>query len=87
MTIIERLFGELRRRGASRWEVTESAHQAFFARMREGLRSTVFQNGDCSGANSYYFAPSGETPLLRPTNTITAARDAKNFPLSSFTFD
>ena len=87
MTIIERLFIELRRRDATRWEVTESAHQAFFARMRDGLRSTVFQNGDCSGANSYYFAPNGETPLLRPTNTITAARDAKTFPLSNFTFN
>ena len=87
MTIIERLFGELRRTRSSRWEVTESAHQAFFARMRDGLRSTVFVNGDCAGAHSYYFTPTGETPLLRPSNTITAARDAKNFPLSNFTFD
>jgi len=86
MTIIERLFGELRRTGSARWEVTESAHKAFFARMRDGLRSTVFVGGDCSGANSYYFAPNGETPLLRPTNTINTAREAKTFPLSNFTF-
>ena len=87
MTIIERLFGELRRTQSRRWEVTESAHRAFFARMRDGLRSTVFVGGDCAGSNSYYFTPTGETPLLRTTNTITAARDAKTVPLSNVTFE
>jgi cation diffusion facilitator CzcD-associated flavoprotein CzcO len=86
MSIIERLFSELRRTGSTRWEVTESAHKAFFARMRDGLRSTVFVRGDCASANSYYFAPNGETPLLRTTNTINTAREAKTFPLSNFTF-
>jgi cation diffusion facilitator CzcD-associated flavoprotein CzcO len=86
MTIIERLFGELHRRNASRWEVTESAHSQFFDRMRSGVRSTVFARGNCADANSYYFAPSGETPLLRTTSTIHTAREARNFPLTNFTF-
>jgi cation diffusion facilitator CzcD-associated flavoprotein CzcO len=87
MTIIERLFGELRRRRATRWEVTESAQRSFFDRMLRGVRSTVFARGDCAGSNSYYFAPSGETPLLRTTSSISTAREAKKFPLTNFTFN
>jgi len=86
MTIIERLFGELARTKSRRWEVKESAHVAFRNRMLKGLRSSVFQRGNCAGAHSYYFAPSGETPLLRTTSTISTAREAKTFPLSNFTF-
>ncbi|HUS21038.1 MAG TPA: NAD(P)/FAD-dependent oxidoreductase [Aeromicrobium sp.] len=87
MTIIERLFGELTRKSSRRWEVKESAHVAFRNRMLRGLRSSVFQHGNCAGAHSYYFTPSGETPLLRTTSTVNSAREAKNFPLSNFTFD
>jgi cation diffusion facilitator CzcD-associated flavoprotein CzcO len=87
MTIIERLFGELERKKSSQWEVKESAHVAFRNRMLKGLRSTVFQSGNCAGSHSYYFTPSGETPLLRTTSTISTAREARNFPLSNFTFD
>jgi cation diffusion facilitator CzcD-associated flavoprotein CzcO len=87
MSIIERLFGELRRTNSTRWEVTESAHRHDFDRMRRGLRSTVFTHGNCDGAHSYYFAPGGETPLLRTTSTVTTARHAKSFPLSNFVFN
>lgn len=86
MRIIERLFTELRRRGASRWEVTSAAHDEFHQRMLRGLRSSVFVRGNCAGTRSYYFAPNGEVPLLRTTSTMHAAREAKTFPLSNFTF-
>jgi cyclohexanone monooxygenase len=54
--------------------------------MLKGLRSSVFRRGNCAGSHSYYFTPSGETPLLRTTSTISTAREAKTFPLSNFTF-
>ena len=87
MTIIERLFTELGRRQATRWEVNEDAHRSYFNRMRRRLDSTVFNRGDCAGSNGYYFAPSGETPLLRPTSSVSTARDTKTFPMTSFTFN
>ena len=86
MTIIERLFSEARRRKATRWEVTSEAHASFYDRMLRGVRPTVFAQGNCAGSRSYYFAPSGETPLLRTTSTLSAAREAKRFPLTNFTF-
>ena len=86
MTIIERLFTELRRQDATQWEVTESAHRRFFERMRTGLKSSVFARGDCAGARSYYYAPNGDTPLLRMSSTVRAAQDARKFPLENFTF-
>jgi cation diffusion facilitator CzcD-associated flavoprotein CzcO len=87
MTITERLFTELKRRGGTRWEVTPEAHASFYDRMLSGLGSSVFAQGNCANARSYYFAPSGEAPLLRTTTTVSTAREAKKFPLAHFTFE
>jgi cation diffusion facilitator CzcD-associated flavoprotein CzcO len=86
MAIIERLFSELQRRGAARWEVTPEAHNSFYARMLRGLRPTVFTQGNCAGSRSYYFTPDGEAPLLRTTSSVHTAWEAKRFPLTHFTF-
>lgn len=87
MTIVERLFTEFQRRKASRWEVTEAANERFYGRMKRGLEPTVFNRGNCAGAHSYYFAPNGETPLLRTTSSVNTAHEAKTFSLSDFTFE
>jgi cation diffusion facilitator CzcD-associated flavoprotein CzcO len=86
MKHIDRLFTELRRRGADVFEVTEAANDDFLARMTDRLSDSVFYLGSCSTARSYYFNQHGEAALLRPTSTITTHRQATRFPLSDYRY-
>jgi hypothetical protein len=84
MRHMDRLFGELRRRGASTFEVTEEANTRYLDRMIELVGDSVFNVGDCATSRSYYFNPSGEATLLRPMSTRTAIHEASEFPLSDY---
>ncbi|MGI5132035.1 flavin-containing monooxygenase [Pseudonocardia sp. CA-107938] len=86
MAHMARLLGELRRRGATTFDVTDEANRAFLDRMTEQLDSSVFYNGDCAGSRSYYFDPHGEAALLRPAPVVTSRREAERFPLDHYTF-
>jgi cation diffusion facilitator CzcD-associated flavoprotein CzcO len=84
MRHMDRLLGEVKRRGATTFEVTEEANAQFLDRMSRLLDKTVFYAGDCAGSRSYYFNHSGEAALLRPTSTGNAVREASSFPLSDY---
>lgn len=84
MRLMDRLFTEVKRRGATTFEVTEEANTAFLDRMTELLGGSLFTIGNCASANSYYFNPAGEPTLLRPSSTETAVREASAFPLSDY---
>lgn len=86
MRHMDRLFGELQRRGATEFEVTEEANARFLDRMTDLLDNTVFYAGDCATSRSYYFNPDGEATLLRPTSTRNAVREGSRFPLSDYQF-
>jgi cation diffusion facilitator CzcD-associated flavoprotein CzcO len=86
MRHIKRLFGELRRRGATTFEVSEAANAEFLERMRGRLGDSVFNLGSCSTARSYYFNQHGEAAILRPTSTINAFREADRFPLEDYAY-
>ncbi|MBF6073713.1 flavin-containing monooxygenase [Nocardia beijingensis] len=81
-----RLFGELRRRGETTFEVTEQANAEFLDRVTDKLGSSVFYGGDCATARSYYFNQHGEAALLRPTSTLNAHREAVSFPLEDYVY-
>ncbi|MFD4404782.1 flavin-containing monooxygenase [Nocardia sp. NPDC058499] len=81
-----RLFGELRRRGETTFEVTERANTEFLERVTGKLDSSVFYGGDCATARSYYFNQHGEAALLRPTSTVNAHREAVRFPLDDYAY-
>jgi len=49
------------------------------------LDGSVFYAGDCATSRSYYFNPSGEATLLRPTSARNAVREGSGFPLSDYT--
>ncbi len=85
MRHMNRLFGELKRRNATTFEVTPEANAEFRARMSKLLGKTVFGLGDCSRSRSYYFSPSGET-LVRPASTNQTNRENDNFPLTDYSF-
>lgn len=80
-----RLFGEVQRRGATTFEVTERANAAFLDRMTKLLDNSVFNGGDCATSRSYYFNPAGEATLLRPTSTRNAVHEGSHFPLDDYT--
>jgi cation diffusion facilitator CzcD-associated flavoprotein CzcO len=84
MRHMDRLFGELKRRGATTFEVTEEANTSYLDRMTELLGDTLFTQGNCATARSYYFNPSGEPTLLRPMSTRNAVREASTYPLSDY---
>ncbi|MBV9091588.1 MAG: NAD(P)/FAD-dependent oxidoreductase [Mycobacteriaceae bacterium] len=84
MRHISRLFGEMRRRNGTTFEVTEEANARFLDRMTELLGDSLFSIGNCATARSYYFNPSGEATLLRPMSTRAAVREASRFPLSDY---
>jgi cation diffusion facilitator CzcD-associated flavoprotein CzcO len=86
MRHIKRLFGELKRRRATTFEVTQAANDEFLARVRKKLTSSVFNVGQCDTARSYYFNQHGEAAILRPTSTINAFREAERFPLDAYTY-
>jgi len=86
MRHMDRLFGAMRRRGATEFEVTQEANDAFLDRMTERLGDSIFTLGNCGPANSYYFNPHGEATLLRPSSTLNAIKEAQSFPVEDYTF-
>jgi hypothetical protein len=86
MRHIARLFGELRRRNARTFEVTQEANDKFLARVTEKLTDSVFYVGQCDTARSYYINQHGEAAILRPTSTINAFREADRFPVADYEF-
>ena len=84
MRLMDRLFDEVRRRGATTFEVSEEANSRYLDRMTELLGGSLFTQGNCATARSYYYNPAGEPTLLRPTTTETAIREASEFPLSDY---
>lgn len=86
MRHMDRLLTEMRRRGASTFEVTEQANAAFLDRMTANLQDSVFVNGSCATSRSYYFNQHGEATLLRPTSTLNAFREARSFPLDDYAY-
>jgi len=85
MRHMDRLFSEVKRKGATTFEVTEEANARFLDRMTRLLDDSVFYRGDCATSRSYYFNHSGEASLLRPTSTRNAVREGSTFPLSDYT--
>ncbi|WP_457109097.1 hypothetical protein [Marmoricola sp. URHA0025 HA25] len=86
MRHLERLLGEVRRRGAAGFEISERADQEFLGRMLERMDDTVFVQGSCATARSYYFTNEGDAVLLRPTSSANARRAAEEFPLDDYSY-
>jgi hypothetical protein len=85
MRHMDRLLGEVKRRGATTFEVTKEANAQFLDRMTQLLVDSVFRWGNWATSRSYYFNHSGEATLLRPTSTRNAVREASTFPLHDYT--
>lgn len=79
-----RLLREMQRKKARTFEVSKTANDTYLAAMKKRVSRSVFVNGNCASANSYYFNQHGEATLLRPTTTYLALWQAARFPLSDY---
>jgi cation diffusion facilitator CzcD-associated flavoprotein CzcO len=86
MRHLERLFGELGKRGARTFETAERADREFLAQMLERMDDTVFVQGSCTTARSYYYTNEGDAVLLRPTSSADARRAAESFSLDDYEY-
>ena len=84
MRHMSRLFGELRSRGGSTFEVTEDATARYFSRIAELVDDMVFFRGNCASSRSYYFR--GNATMIRPSTTRNALRESTRFPLGDYAF-
>mgnify|MGYP000884513702 FL=1 len=85
MQHMERLFGEVRRRGATTFEVTEEGTDRFCDRFSQLQHNAVYHLGDCANSRSYYFAPNGKT-YVRVIPTRESVTAQSRFPLTDYTF-
>jgi len=86
MKHLERLLGEVARRGATTFEVTDPANEQFLGWATERLGDSVFNLGSCATARSYYFNQHGDAALLRPSSTLHTHRAAESFPLDDYAY-
>jgi cation diffusion facilitator CzcD-associated flavoprotein CzcO len=84
MRHMDRLLGEVQRRGGRTFEVTEQANARFLDQMTELLDDSVFHLGNCVTSRSYWFNQAGEAPLFRPTSVNNAVKEQLRFPLSDY---
>ncbi|WP_156750237.1 NAD(P)/FAD-dependent oxidoreductase [Mycobacterium sp. E2479] len=81
---INRLLGEMRRRNAITFEVSDSATLEWTAEMRAKMNDSVLFQGNCATANSYYYNSEGDVCWFRPTSTRAALKQQAQFPLSDY---
>ncbi|HWM74851.1 MAG TPA: NAD(P)/FAD-dependent oxidoreductase, partial [Nocardioides sp.] len=86
MKHMDRLFTEVRRRGAATFEVKDPANEEFLGWVTERLDNSVFHLGSCATARSYYFNQHGEAALLRPSSTLNNHKAAVTFPLEDYAY-
>ncbi|MFT3923338.1 MAG: NAD(P)/FAD-dependent oxidoreductase [Myxococcales bacterium] len=87
MKHVGRVLGAMRKRKARSFEVTEDAKERFMRGVQKDFGHSVFVEGHCANANSYYFDRHGAPSLIRPTSTLRAFLRQATFPLSDYRFD
>ena len=66
LTLIMRCIDEARARGATRVEVRRDAHERYMRHMWQRAGGTVFKDGSCVTARSYYIDRHGDASLPLP---------------------
>lgn len=83
---LSRCIREANREGATRVEISQAAHDAYFENIQQRQQNTVFLNHNCSLSNSYYFDHHGDAPMLRPSTSVEMLWRAKNLPMKHYRF-
>ncbi len=86
MKHMNRCIKAMRKKGATSFEVTEAAKNAFMAKMDRNQSNTIFTVGSCQTANSYYFNPHGVASILRLTPTLNGMIRSRTYSTSAYTY-
>jgi len=87
MEHMKRLIDRMSASGATVFEVKREAQTRFVELMDERATHTVWHNGSCGTAHSYYFNEHGQTRLGRLEPTLVARWRDRHFPFSDYRFE
>ncbi|AYF77970.1 NAD(P)/FAD-dependent oxidoreductase [Nocardia yunnanensis] len=81
-----RAIGESRRRGATRIEIKQQAHDAYYDKYRQRAEKTLWLSDACEGSNTYYVNYQGDAAAIRPSTHLEMWWGNKHFPLDHYRY-
>lgn len=81
-----RAISETRRRAATRVEIKQQPHDAYYAKSRRRAHQTMWVSPVCEGSNTYYVNYQGDPAAIRPSTHFEMWWGNKHFPLDHYTY-
>ena len=79
-----RAITEAHRRHATRVEVKQSVHDAYYDKYRRRGQRTLWLSSACEGSNTYYVTYQGDAATIRPSTHVEMWWGNKHFPLDHY---
>ncbi|KIA66783.1 flavin-containing monooxygenase [Nocardia vulneris] len=81
-----RAIAESRRRGATRIEIRQDAHDAYYRKYRRRAQQTMWLSSACAGSNTYYVNYQGDAAAIRPSTHLEMWWGNKHFPFDHYRY-
>jgi cation diffusion facilitator CzcD-associated flavoprotein CzcO len=81
-----RAIAEAHRRDATRVEVKQPAHDAYYEKYRRRGERTLWLSSACAGSNTYYVNYQGDAATIRPSTHVEMWWGNKHFPLDHYDY-
>lgn len=81
-----RAIAEARRRNATRVEIRQEPHDAYYAKSRRRAEQTMWLSPACEGSNTYYVNYQGDAAAIRPSTHLEMWWGNKHFPFDHYSY-
>ncbi|KUH97252.1 NAD(P)/FAD-dependent oxidoreductase [Mycobacterium sp. IS-3022] len=81
-----RAITEARRREATRVEIKQQPHDAYYNKSRRRALQTLWLSPACEGSNTYYVNYQGDPAAIRPSTHLEMWWGNKHFPLDHYAY-
>ncbi|RIS69042.1 NAD(P)/FAD-dependent oxidoreductase, partial [Mycobacteroides abscessus] len=81
-----RAIAETRRRNATRVEIRQEPHDAYYAKSRRRAEQTMWLSPACEGSNTYYVNYQGDAAAIRPSTHLEMWWGNKHFPFDHYSY-
>ncbi len=81
-----RAISETLRRAATKVEIKQRPHDAYFAKSRRRAHQTMWVSPVCEGSNTYYVNYQGDPAAIRPSTHLEMWWGNKHFPLDHYAY-
>lgn len=81
-----RAIAEATRRGATRVEIKQAPHDAYYDKYRRRAEKTMWLSPACEGSNTYYVNYQGDAATIRPSTHLEMWWGNKHFPLDDYRY-